>query len=149
MLPQYEKLNDLKGSKPASVLFLVELMRLDMQTVSEKHVKVVPGLLTLTSQLAQVPAPAVASLTSPVKHSQNAGAWGWEPDWKDWVGHSCSIAGWAGMTVGLLSTHLYVKTLLSISEACSNCGEVDPSPAPAPDTTQPDPCVQGLWLCPV
>lgn len=50
MLPQYDKQKDLKGSKPVSVLFLVE-MRLDMQMLSEKHIKVVPGLLTLASQL--------------------------------------------------------------------------------------------------
>lgn len=80
MLPQYDKQKDLKGSKPVSVLFLVELMRLDTQMLSEKHIKVVPELLTLASQLAQVSAPAVASLTSSVKGSQNAGAAGWEPD---------------------------------------------------------------------
>lgn len=101
MLLQHEKQNYLKGSKPVSVLFLVELMRLDMQTLSENHVRVMPWLLILASQLAQVSAPAVASLTSPVKGSQNAGAPGWEPDWKDWAGHSCSIAGWAGMPVGI------------------------------------------------
>lgn len=80
VLPQCDKQKDLKGSKPVSALFLVELMRLDMQKLSEKHVKVVPGLLTLASQLAEVSAPAVASLTSAVKGSQNAGAPAWEPE---------------------------------------------------------------------
>lgn len=47
MLLQHEKQNYMKGSKPVSVLFLVELMRLDMQTLSENHVRVMPGLLTL------------------------------------------------------------------------------------------------------
>lgn len=51
-VPQCDKQKDLKGSKAISVLFLVELMRLDMQMLSEKHVKVVSRLLTLASQLA-------------------------------------------------------------------------------------------------
>lgn len=46
---------DLKGSKPVSVAFLVELMRLDVQTLSEKHAEErgrVPGLLASASRLA-------------------------------------------------------------------------------------------------
>lgn len=99
-LPQHEKQKDPKGSKPVSVAFLVELMRLDVQTPSQKHVKEVPGArIARFGVVAGVGVSSSCDLRSPALRggSGSGGAPGQEPDQRGFAGQRRSAAVRAGL----------------------------------------------------